>query len=88
MFGFVSVYLLSSVDDILSVGQTVNAGSSNHRVVSRGGVGHFHGTELKEGLAQSHSAKQHLPENVRDKEKVTHKCPSAEYCIYNWNFKT
>ena len=40
------VYLLSSVDDVLGVGQAVNARPADHRVVSWGGVGHLHGTEL------------------------------------------
>ena len=46
----VSPYLLSAVDDILGVGQAVDAGPANHRVVSGGGVGHLHGAELEEGL--------------------------------------
>lgn len=40
------IYLLSSVDDVLGVGQAVDARPPDHRVVSWGGVGHLHGTEL------------------------------------------
>ena len=54
-------HLLPSVDDILCVRQSVDARSSYNRVVTWGGVGHFHGAELKEGLAQCYSAEQHLP---------------------------
>lgn len=49
-------HLLSSVDYILCVGQAVDAGPANHRVMSRGGVGHLHGTELEEGLPQGYTA--------------------------------
>lgn len=59
----VSVYLLSSVDDVLGVGEPVDAGPPDHRVVSRGGVGHLHGAELQERLPQGDSAEQHLPES-------------------------
>ena len=55
-----SPYLLSAVDDVLGVGQAVDAGPANHRVVSGGGVGHLHGAELEEGLPQGHPAEQHL----------------------------
>ena len=57
----VSLYLLSAVDDVLSVGQAIDAGPANHRVVTGGGVGHLHGAELEEGLPQGHPAEQHLP---------------------------
>lgn len=57
----VYTHLLPSVDDILCVRQSVDTRSSYNRVVTRGGVGHFHGAELKEGLAQCYSAEQHLP---------------------------
>lgn len=65
-------HLLSSVDDILSIGQTIDAGPANDRVVARGGVGHFHGTELQEGLAQCDSAEQHLPARRRWDMTVRH----------------
>ena len=63
------VYLLSSVDDVLGVGQAVNARPADHRVVSWGGVGHLHGTELQEGLPQSDSTEQHLSESPDEEEK-------------------
>lgn len=55
------VGLFPSVDDILRICQSINTGSTDHRVVSRGSVGHLHSTELQEGLAQSDPAEQHLP---------------------------
>jgi len=54
--------LLPSVDDVLGVRQSVDAGSPDDRVVPRGGVGHLHRTELKKRLPQRHSAEQHRPE--------------------------
>lgn len=54
--------LLPSVDDVLCIRQSVDTGPSYNRVVTRRGVGHFHGAELKERLTQRHSAEQHLPE--------------------------
>lgn len=62
--------LLSPVDDVLSVCQPVDAGSAYNRVVSGGGVGHFHRAELKEGLPQRHPAEQHLPEAQAVDESV------------------
>lgn len=53
--------LLASVDDVLGVGQAVDAGPPDDRVVPRGRVGHFHGAELQEGFAQGHATEQHLP---------------------------
>lgn len=53
--------LLASVDDVLSVGQAVDAGPPDDGVVPRRSVGHFHGTELQEGFAQGDTTEQHLP---------------------------
>lgn len=56
------LHLFSSVDDVFCVGQPIYTRSPYHRMVSWGGMGHFHGTELQEGLAKGDSAEQHLPE--------------------------
>lgn len=53
--------LLPSVDDVFGVRQSVDTWPPDDRVVTRGSVGHFHGTELKERLSQCHPAEQHLP---------------------------
>lgn len=65
----VFVYLLSSVNDVLGVGQPVDTGPSDHRVVPRGGMGHLHGTELQEGLPQGDPTEQHLPESPDDRTR-------------------
>lgn len=39
-------YLLSPVNDILRIRQSTTTGATDYRVVPRGSVGHFHGTEL------------------------------------------
>lgn len=53
-------HLFSPVDDVLGVGEAVDAGPADDRVVPGGCVCHLHGTELQEGLAQGHPAEQHL----------------------------
>lgn len=78
MYACVCVHtdLLPSVDDVLCIRQSVDAGSSYDRVVSWWRVGHFHCAELKKGLTQCHSAEQHLPEMQTHShavnDKVTH----------------
>lgn len=61
------LHLLASVDDVFCIGQPVYAWPPDHRMVSRGGVGHFHGAELQEGLPKSDSAEQHLPERSENR---------------------
>lgn len=65
------LYLLSSVDDVLCECEAVDAGSAWHRVVTWWRVGHFHGTELKEGLPESYTAEQQLP-GAREKKNTLH----------------
>lgn len=68
----VSPYLLAPVDDILSIGQPIDAGTSNNRVVTRRGVCHLHSAELEEGFSQGHPAEQHLPRNNKDRQTFRH----------------
>ena len=57
-------YLFPSVDDVLREGETSNTWASDHTVMSRGSVGHLHGRELEETLAQSYPTQQQLSGNI------------------------
>lgn len=72
----VNTDLLASVDDVLGVGQAVDAGPPDDWVVPRRSMGHFHGAELQEGFAQGHATEQHLPAQ-RDNDEST--APAAGY---------
>lgn len=72
--------LLPSVDDVLCIRQSVDTGPSYNGVVSRGGVGHFHGAELKKRLTQRHSAEQHLP------EMQTHRMTLSMVRSHKWTY--
>lgn len=53
--------LFASVDDILCVGQAIDAWPTDDRVVPWRSMGHFHCAELQEGFAQGNATEQHLP---------------------------
>lgn len=80
-------YLFSAVDHILCVGQAVDTGTADHRVMTRGSVGHLHGAELQKRLSQCHTTEQHLPvgNQHRGKYKKTSICAfvyfAFSYCI-------
>lgn len=78
-------YLFSAVDDILGVCQAVDTGTADHRVMSRGSVGHLHGAELQKGLSQCHTTEQHLPVgNQHMNMKNIHLCMCLRcmsYCV-------
>ena len=61
--------LFPAVDDVLGVVEPPLGRPPCHRVVPRGGVGHLHGRELQEGLAQSHSTQQQLSETQGNARK-------------------
>ena len=71
-------HLFSPVDDVLGVGQAVDAGPPDDGVVPGGGVRHLHGTELQEGLAQRHPTEQHLSARGEWSQSVT----GASYKCY------
>lgn len=71
--------LLPSVDDVLCIRQSVDAGPPNNRVMAGRGVGHFHRTELKERLTQRHPAEQHLPGIQTQMDGVNRKVKSLFY---------
>lgn len=67
-------YLLSSVDDIFSIGQPIHTRPPNDGVMAWGGVSHFHGAELQKGLAKGHSTEKHLSEEKRKANLEWHNC--------------
>ena len=58
-------YLLAPVDDVLGEWEASHTGPPHHAVVAGGGVGHLHGGELQETLAQGNTAQQQLPANTK-----------------------
>ena len=53
--------LLAAVDDVLGKRQSADARSADDRVVAGRRVGHLHGAELEERLAEDDATEDQLP---------------------------
>ncbi len=62
-----SIHLLPPVDDVLREVEPPDRGPPHDRVVSWRGVGHLHGAELEEALAEGDAAQEQLPELIKEK---------------------